>query len=513
MLSDLDRLKARALDSHKGKEAEREEEEKKRQVAEKEGNQAFVDALQIRKEQNVNVGVGIASSIREREIDLWSRAIECWERSRNNPHGVACALHRRAEVHVMMGRLDEALKDMARAVVILPNFMYVDMLHKQILVRKGLGDTQKCKVLSARINQMASMFKNYAARAITSSGRIPIRPSNFLVEKKNAAARAKKLAESLPDDLGKASNFAVLTYHHPPAAPMSPTHIFVIGTNHVSKSSAESVKKLIKHLRPSCVFVELCDGRSHMLDPRALDQLKKQRSFGELLGLWRERKISTFEMLHGYFLSSVGSKLKTIPGEEFRMAKQASEEVGATLCLGDRPVSITIKRAWNSLSRWQKVKLVFEYLWGSIRGISEEELEKLDECMKTRGVLELLKEEFAGSFPEMLHTLCTERDMYMAYQLRLRAGMHPLIVAVVGAAHVPGIRYHWDDTDIDMHEISSPIVRRHNRRAGQSYALLKCVLGFGVFCAGAWGVLHVARTRGPAIRGRLRGWRIAAGFA
>ena len=100
------------------------------------------------------------------------------------------------------------------------------------------------------------------------------------------------------------------------------------------------------------------------------------------------------------------------------MAKDAAEEIGARLCLGDRHASITIKRAWNSLSRWKKLRLVFEYLWGSIRGISQEELEKLDECMKTRGVLELLKEEFAGTFPEMLHTLCTERDMYMAYQLR-----------------------------------------------------------------------------------------------
>ncbi|CAN0474440.1 unnamed protein product, partial [Discosporangium mesarthrocarpum] len=45
---------------------------------------------------------------------------------------------------------------------------------------------------------------------------------------------------------------------------------------------------------------------------------------------------------------------------DFRMAALVSEEVGAQLVLGDRPIDITLSRAWASLSLIERLKLA----WG-----------------------------------------------------------------------------------------------------------------------------------------------------
>lgn len=41
------------------------------------------------------------------------------------------------------------------------------------------------------------------------------------------------------------------------------------------------------------------------------------------------------------------------PGAEFRAAAGAADAVGASLVLGDRPIEITLQRAWGALS-WQR---------------------------------------------------------------------------------------------------------------------------------------------------------------
>jgi pheromone shutdown protein TraB len=40
------------------------------------------------------------------------------------------------------------------------------------------------------------------------------------------------------------------------------------------------------------------------------------------------------------------------PGEEFRAAFSAARQVGCTVVLGDRPISITLSRTWGSLGLW-----------------------------------------------------------------------------------------------------------------------------------------------------------------
>lgn len=42
-------------------------------------------------------------------------------------------------------------------------------------------------------------------------------------------------------------------------------HIYLLGTAHISKKSSEQAKELVEFVRPSVVFLELCDERSAIL--------------------------------------------------------------------------------------------------------------------------------------------------------------------------------------------------------------------------------------------------------
>ena len=65
--------------------------------------------------------------------------------------------------------------------------------------------------------------------------------------------------------------------------------------------------------------------------------------------------------------------------------------------------------------------------------ISEEDLEK----MKSKDTIDTVLNEFTDTFPELKTPLIDERDQYLAEKIRRAPGKK--VVAVLGAAHVPGI--------------------------------------------------------------------------
>lgn len=47
-------------------------------------------------------------------------------------------------------------------------------------------------------------------------------------------------------------------------------------------------------------------------------------------------------------------------------------QIGSRVSLGDRLVSITIQRTWAALSRWEKLRLVFELIFSGLFGGKDE---------------------------------------------------------------------------------------------------------------------------------------------
>lgn len=144
-----------------------------------------------------------------------------------------------------------------------------------------------------------------------------------------------------------------------------------------------------------------------------------------------------------YMYESISSQVKLHVGEDMRTAAEEAAKLGAPIVLGDRPIGITLARAWAGLSSWQKVKLGYELLKVSFSSIKAEDIESL----KNQDILTEMIKELSKQYPTLYTHLLAERDLYLASRLRTMQG--PLSVGVVGLGHVEGIRKHWN-AEIDV---------------------------------------------------------------
>jgi pheromone shutdown-related protein TraB len=124
------------------------------------------------------------------------------------------------------------------------------------------------------------------------------------------------------------------------------------------------------------------------------------------------------------------------PGAELAAAAQTAEERGMQVELVDRNIRTTLLRTWRKAGFWNKMK-VMAALLGSLF-----EKQELDEAQLTElrsgDTLSQMLEEMGKLLPSVKTILVDERDTYMAYHIRNAPGEK--IIAVVGAAHLPGIR-------------------------------------------------------------------------
>uniref|UniRef100_A0A453RQ22 Uncharacterized protein n=1 Tax=Aegilops tauschii subsp. strangulata TaxID=200361 RepID=A0A453RQ22_AEGTS len=109
-------------------------------------------------------------------------------------------------------------------------------------------------------------------------------------------------------------------------------------------------------------------------------------------------------LLLAVFSSKISSGANRPFGEEFRAARRVSEDIGAQLVLGDRPIEITLERALKSLSWDEKTKLVISLF----RGITSTTDMPQDE--KAAVSPYELYEKLSSSYPSLLQPLVHERD-------------------------------------------------------------------------------------------------------
>ena len=171
-----------------------------------------------------------------------------------------------------------------------------------------------------------------------------------------------------------------------------PLEIYVVGTSHISQQSAADVERVIRSVKPDNVVVELCRSRSGMMyaeDPApALNKDGSSTSEDggvsalSISGANPMQAIGRSLALGGPFAFAVrvalakntalASTLQNT-GADFRAARRAAQEVGATLVLGDRPVEITIERAWRALPWGQRSRIV-TILWRGLRAGSSHDV-------------------------------------------------------------------------------------------------------------------------------------------
>ena len=207
--------------------------------------------------------------------------------------------------------------------------------------------------------------------------------------------------------------------------------VFLVPTAHISKRSVDEVRRTIEATSPDVVCVELCEARYRNIVDR---EAWKNTNIVKVI-LQGKAMLLLASLVMVSFQKRLGARLGVKPGAEMIEAIRAAREGGAELVLADRDIQITLKRTWARLGIWDRVKILFQ-LTASLFGgdeIDEETIEQLKEEEKLGDVLKLLADEF----PNLKETLIDERDVYLAQQVREKAGRRT--VAIVGAGHVPGM--------------------------------------------------------------------------
>jgi pheromone shutdown-related protein TraB len=222
--------------------------------------------------------------------------------------------------------------------------------------------------------------------------------------------------------------------------------IILVGTAHISQESVATVIRTIDELLPDAVCVELDHQRYQSLinekgwESLNIKELIKKKQIPFLLA---NLALSSYQKRMGLH---TGVK----PGAELAAAAQTAEDRGMEVELVDRNIRTTLLRVWRKTGLWNKMK-VMASLFGSLfekQELTEEELAKLRES----DTLSSMLEEMSQILPSVKQILVDERDTYMAYHIRNAPGEK--VLAVVGAAHLPGIIRHLQGEVISPETIS-----------------------------------------------------------
>jgi pheromone shutdown-related protein TraB len=214
------------------------------------------------------------------------------------------------------------------------------------------------------------------------------------------------------------------------------TTYYVLGTAHVSQRSVDEVAQVIGEVKPDVVCVELDQARH--------DALTKDSAFRDLDVFKVVREGKTLYLLAHLALSSyqrkIGASLGVKPGAELLAAVRTARDQGIPVELIDRDINTTLKRTWKNLGLWKRSMLLSSLLVGwegdeDGEAVTSETVENLKE---PKALSEMLT-ELGKAVPEVKGPLVDERDQYLASKMTDAGKGKRTVVAVVGAAHVPGM--------------------------------------------------------------------------
>mmetsp|Transcript_25144 Transcript_25144/g.81305 ORF Transcript_25144/g.81305 Transcript_25144/m.81305 type:complete len:281 (+) Transcript_25144:380-1222(+) len=252
---------------------------------------------------------------------------------------------------------------------------------------------------------------------------------------------------------------SVLYVRHPRLG----SDVYVVGTNHVSARSREEVATTIARVRPRVVVVELCERRAGKFSVGAATEQP----------LWVRVLVDGVLARTGLRMAGLREALLEVlglvenQGGDMREAMRAAKDVGADVVLGD----VDCNETWRKLAAARPPTM--SALWEAAAPlIKSEALAVVEDALRAARdastvdeavdrMTDVVEDDLntARRLPEALETLSPacydvlvhQRDRHLAARLRTAArdAHGEAVVAVVGLAHVRGLRRHFLDDDDD----------------------------------------------------------------
>ncbi|XP_059304864.1 uncharacterized protein LOC132056601 isoform X1 [Lycium ferocissimum] len=306
--------------------------------------------------------------------------------------------------------------------------------------------------------------KNIIPRTKYHQCRVSIKPPppNFDFKTEYFSASRDAIQESHPELLDLANNGTLFLIKKSQYGPVpswrsefvEPEAIWLIGTSHLSLESALDVERVIRTVRPENVVVELCRSRAGIMytsDDSDLNQPLKSNMFslsgtgffgalGRSINLGGQTALA-LRVLLALFSSKMSSSANRPFGDEFRAARKAAEDIGAQIVLGDRPIEITLERAWTSLKWKEKTSLIVSVFSG-ITSTADLSTKELKESSSDDSNFQLY-EKLSFTYPSLLQPLLHERDMFLAWSLKRSKAVNKSkqVVGIIGKGHMNGVIY------------------------------------------------------------------------
>lgn len=212
--------------------------------------------------------------------------------------------------------------------------------------------------------------------------------------------------------------------------PLGNREIILVGTAHVSRESIDEALAVIRDESPDMVCVEL--------DETRLQSLTNEKGWQELDIAKVLREGKGFLLLANLVLSTfqkrIGADMGVKPGDEMKKSLEAAKEAGIPTALVDRPIHVTLQRAWAKNNLWGKAKLLATLVSSAFSDekIGEGEIENL----KDQGAMDAMMSELSTYLPTVKAVLIDERDRYLASHIWEAGGLKS--VAILGAGHLAG---------------------------------------------------------------------------
>lgn len=239
--------------------------------------------------------------------------------------------------------------------------------------------------------------------------------------------------------------------------PIYNNKIYLYGSNHISPKSSEEIRKLISFIRPDQIFLECCIERWKIIESNKsqnaiINPFPKKFEAGITLINSQENRnlyhkiIQMFKMIFtliqiiiniiiiysGIFISNIFSKKEEI---DMLTAVEESVKINSLCILGDQRISVTIKDC-ISVPTIEILKIIFLVSFPlMIKNIINENTINDDNLL-----LEYW-DKINIICPMLYKKLIKKRNNYMMNILSECDGKN--IFAIVGKAHVKGIKENW----------------------------------------------------------------------